>query len=911
MRERSIFMEALDLSDPQEEQSHLRRACGDDEQLRARVEALLRSHRGAAEFVLDQTPAVDVSKSIGIFQQLEAPGTVIGPYKLLEQVGEGGMGAVYMAEQLSPVRRRVALKLIKPGMDTRQVLARFEAERQALALMDHPNIARVLDGGATDSGRPYFVMELVKGIPITDYCDRERLSIRERLELFVLVCRAVQHAHQKGIIHRDLKPSNVLVTLIDGAAVPKVIDFGVAKATGTSLTEMTLFTGFQQLIGTPLYMSPEQAALSGVDVDTRSDIYSLGVLLYEFLTGSTPFDREAFRTAAFDEMRRIIREEDPPKPSTRLSSLGSTISAVSSSRCSAPKHLRSAVRGELDWVVMRALEKDRRRRYETANDFAADVMRYLNDQPVDACPATARYRFSKYARRNRAALSSAALLGLALVSGIAASTWQAVKATAAEKRAVAAQELAEDHLEFGLQAVDDLYDQVANRWLASARWGVPLPRPFLEKALPFYEKFVEGRRVNPTMGRAQNRIGEILIQLRRFQEAEKSLDRSEAIWLALLAVDPENPEHIQSLGKCYANQSELPHVWERRRPILEKAISQRVRLTDRFPAVVSYWKELAGSHGAMAVWSRHTGGAQKHLDRQREITERLSAANPSDPDLKSDLGTINRAYSEVYGSTQRWTDAEPYSRRALAIHDELHTMYPTLPRYLQHLAWDLVNLGFVLNNACKYDEAARASSRSALIFEGLAREYPESASLRSSHVAALTIKAIGLIMTNNRALAEQAITQLEGRGNAEETSARLAEICWHLVQRDVPRVTEPAYAVELASRALALGPESVPAWHAMGMARYRARQWEEAISALTKVNELEHDEGLAFNGFFLAMAFHQQGDPERAHSWYDRSVRWLADHNVKDPNAVRYRDEATMLLGVKNPELEAKPKKLP
>ena len=337
-------------------------------------------------------------------------------------------------------------------------------------------------------------------MPITDYCDRERLGVPERLELFVLVCRAVQHAHQKGIIHRDLKPSNVLVTLIDGAAVPKVIDFGVAKATGGSLTEKTLFTCFQQLIGTPLYMSPEQAELSGVDVDTRSDIYSLGVLLYELLTGTTPFDRETFRTAAFDEVRRIIREDEPPKPSTRLSSLGETISTVSHCRGSGPKQLSRAVQGELDWVVMRALEKDRVRRYQTVNDFAADVMRYLADRPVEACPPSAGYRFSKYARRNRAALTTAVLLCLTLVFGIAASALQAVRATAAEKRAVTAQELAEDHLVLGLEAVDDLYDEVATRWLADPRWGVPLPRAFLEKALPFYEKFVEGRRVNPTMG---------------------------------------------------------------------------------------------------------------------------------------------------------------------------------------------------------------------------------------------------------------------------------------------------------------------------------------------------------------------------------------------------------------------------
>src|SRR5947207_5342275 len=294
-----------------------------------------------------------------------------------------------MAGQEEPVRRRAALKVIKLGMDPKQVVARFEAERQALAMMDHPNIAKVHDAGATESGRPYFVMELVRGIPITDYCDRERLSLAERLELFVLVCRAVQHAHQKGIIHRDLKPSNILVTIIDGAAVPKVIDFGVAKATGASLTERTLYTAFQQFIGTPLYMSPEQADLSGMDVDTRSDIYSLGVLLYELLTGTTPFDQDTFRTAAFDEVRRIIREQEPAKPSTRLSSLGATRATISANRKADARHLDRAIRGELDWIVMKALEKDRRRRYETASDFAADIRRHLDDEPVQAGPPSA------------------------------------------------------------------------------------------------------------------------------------------------------------------------------------------------------------------------------------------------------------------------------------------------------------------------------------------------------------------------------------------------------------------------------------------------------------------------------------------------------------------------------------------
>jgi serine/threonine protein kinase len=412
----AIFFAARQ-QEPQARAGYLDDVCGEDVELRRRVEQFLAAQADIGSFL--ESPALAPLLTTVDDPISERPGTVIGPYKLLEQIGEGGFGVVFMAEQTQPVRRKVALKVLKPGMDTRQVVARFEAERQALAIMDHPNIAKVLDGGQTASGRPYFVMDLVKGLPITEYCDQARLAPRQRLELFVHLCQAVQHAHQKGIIHRDLKPSNVLVTLHDGTPLVKVIDFGIAKALGQSLTDKTLFTGFAQMVGTPLYMSPEQAALSNADVDTRSDIYSLGVLLYELLTGTTPFDKDRLKEVGYDELRRIIREEEPPKPSTRISTLGQAATTLSIQRKSDPKRLSQLCRGELDWIVMRCLEKDRNRRYETASALAADVQRYLKDEPVQACAPSALYRFRKFARRNKAALgvTGLALFFLVVIAG--------------------------------------------------------------------------------------------------------------------------------------------------------------------------------------------------------------------------------------------------------------------------------------------------------------------------------------------------------------------------------------------------------------------------------------------------------------------------------------------------------------
>jgi len=520
---KSIFSEALEKETAKERAAYLDKACEGDGDLRSKVEALLKAHEEAGSFL--EVPALDAKVTLDDSPLTEKPGTRIGRYKLLQLIGEGGFGVVYMAEQEKPIRRRVALKIIKLGMDTKQVIARFEAERQALALMDHPNIARVFDAGATDTGRPYFVMELVKGIPITEYCDKNNLDTRQRLDLFIDVCKAVQHAHQKGIIHRDIKPSNVMITLHDGKPVPKIIDFGIAKATQHRLTEKTFFTEYQQFIGTPEYMSPEQAEMTGLDVETRSDIYWLGVLLYELLSGTRPFEGDKLRSAAYDEIRRIIREDEPPKPSTRLNTLGDALTDVAKHRHVQPAQLCKIVRGDLDWVVMKALEKDRTRRYETANEFAQDIGRHLGDEPVVAGPPSMRYQLRKFVRRNRALVTGIAAVLVVLAAGIVVSTNFAIGQARARAEAVAARDEAERQAKLS-QAVADF---LKNDILASVDPYKTKGREVTVRyVLDAASKSIEGKFEDAPLIEASIRetLGRTYQSLIRYEAAERHLERT-------------------------------------------------------------------------------------------------------------------------------------------------------------------------------------------------------------------------------------------------------------------------------------------------------------------------------------------------------------------------------------------------
>jgi serine/threonine protein kinase/tetratricopeptide (TPR) repeat protein len=791
MNDEEIFHQALARADPAERAAYLGRACAGEPALRASVEALLRASEGASGFLAGPAPGLGPPVEA---PGREGPGAVIGPYKLLEVIGEGGMGIVYMAEQVRPVRRKVALKVVKPGMDTRQVVARFEAERQALALMDHPDIAKVLDAGATESGRPYFVMELVRGIPITDYSDRERLPIPERLGLFVLVCQAVQHAHQKGIIHRDLKPSNILVTMIDGAAVPKVIDFGVAKAMGQSLTERTLFTAFAQLVGTPLYMSPEQAALSGVDVDTRSDIYSLGVLLYELLTGTTPFDRAAMGQAGWDEVRRLIREIEPPKPSTRLSGLGDTLTEVAANRQTDARRLDRALRGELDWVVLKALEKDRRLRYETAAALAADVTRHLEDRPVEAGPPSAWYRFAKFARRNRAALLTAAAAGVMLTAtaaGLAAGMVvvarerdAARQAAAGERRMAEAADLqrraadrerrrAEANFRQARAAVDRVFTRAAEEMAGQPHMD-RIRRALLVDALEFYRGFLEQKGDDPSVRREATqtylRVGRIEVLLGRYAEALGPLGRARALLEDLARREPDVPAHREDLAELHqlasyvgVNKPDHQLTMEHR----ERWLALREQLRREAPGEPEPLRREAYARIAYGEALRDNGRPREALEHYRRALALYERSRADFPGAADDLALpahANHWLGAALHDLGRGEEAEQALRWSYELRKRQLAGQPRDPTARHKLAHVGAYLAYVLTRSGRSGEAEDLFREAVRIGEDLLDDYPDNADYLRR--AAIDYYQLGVL--------------LSGMGRTEEAEAafrRALAIC--------------------------------------------------------------------------------------------------------------------------------------
>jgi serine/threonine protein kinase/tetratricopeptide (TPR) repeat protein len=708
---------------------------GGDAELRAAVERLLAALEQPASFLDRKLPGMPTA---GFAPIAECVGMMIGPYKLMEQIGEGGFGLVFVAEQTEPVRRKVALKVIKPGMDSKQVIARFQAERQALALMDHPNIARVLDAGATDTGRPYFVMELVRGIKITAYCDQNHLTPKERLELFVSVCHAIQHAHQKGVIHRDIKPSNVLVTSHDGKPVAKVIDFGVAKAIHQQLSAHTIYTNFAQMIGTPLYMSPEQAEMSGLDIDTRSDIYSLGVLLYELLTGSTPLARKRVASAAYDEIRRLIREEEPQKPSTRLSSSDS-LASIAAQRHTEPAKLSKLVRGDLDWITMRALEKDRTRRYETANGLARDIQRYLSDEPVEACPPSATYRLRKFARKNRAALTSATAIAVLLLVGAATSTWLAVRATRAEADAREAQQAEAERAEGERRANAAL--AARNRELADEQAKAQARFELAQKAIALFHTGVSE---------------DALLKNAEFKDLRTKLLKGAADFYAdleKLLAGQSDAKSRQALAAAYYQLGKLTDMIGSKPEALavhRKALALWRELANANPAATQFQSELTASHERIGLLLRDTGKLDEALTELRmslAISQKLVDANPADSAFQSHLADIHHNIGMVLEETGKPGEALQAYQKAREIQEPIAKANPTVPSYQQFLATHYNSIGVTLKDTGKPEEALVSYRKALAIQQKLADAGPMVSEFQWHLAASLGNIAVALAET--------------------------------------------------------------------------------------------------------------------------------------------------------------------
>jgi eukaryotic-like serine/threonine-protein kinase len=891
----SLFASAVALA-PEERGAYLERECSGDPTLRDRLLALLRAHDRAGH-VIDRPVNGDPDQTAGYAPTSEQPGTVIaGRYKLLEEIGEGGMGTVWAAEQTAPVRRKVALKLIKTGMDSRSVLARFEAERQALALMDHPNIAKVLDGGLTDSGRPYFVMEYVKGVPITEYCDATQLTVEERLNLFVQVCSALQHAHQKGIIHRDLKPSNILVAPYDDKPVPKVIDFGLAKAMHQSLTEKTLYTAHETVLGIPLYMSPEQAQLNNLDVDTRADIYSLGVLLYELLTGTTPLERKRFKEAAWDEIRRMIREEEPPRPSMRLSSTD-TLPSLAVYRHTEPAKLKKLVRGELDWIVMKALEKDRTRRYETANGLARDIQRYLDDEVVEARPPSTGYRIGKFVRRYKVQVIAASMVLLALLAGIAGTTWGLVREARAKTRLAeslirerkanadlaAANAKVKARYDLAVEAVKTFHTGVSEDFLLKEDKFKDLRNRLLKSAQEFYKKLSE------SFGRESDRESRRALAQSIFELAEltckvgRSVDALAAHRAVLaereaLAAEPEaaidtatkaevglSLTAIASLLSLTEQSDEALATYRRSESLLADLAtsdpSARGPLTACRVELGYHLYTMGKSAEAMAVYKIALADQ-----------EAQAAAEHASNDVRHGLAQTLRHIGVLLMNMDKFAESEAELRAAQAIEQKLADDNAGIIKFRSSLAYNHYLVGALL---ARSHRPALAEYRAAIaIQQKLADDNP-----------AVTAFSKVLAMSHNDSANE---LQSAGRSSEAEAETRRALAIFQKLAADNPAVPDFRSRVSETHRTLSRLLSE------MG----RSAEAEAAIRTAVAIQRKVVDDSPkdAAHRFLLALNYNshgwhlsQTGRPSEAEPIYRESILILQRLADDDPKRSTYR----------------------